>query len=214
MPITNGYCSRDEAKQELQIATTSTSDDNLVDIVVEAVSRWIDSECGRNFYQSAAQTRTYVATNRYLLDVDDIALNSGITIKSDPSGNGTFPTTWQATDFQLLPQNAPFEKGEPWPWTQIRAVGTQTFPLPYTALLARRDRVQVTATFGWPATPMKIKQACILMSARQFKRRSSPEGVAGFGDLGAVRVTREDVDVLAMIHSLADGENAPGLAFA
>ena len=44
-----------------------------------------------------------------------------------------------------------------------------------------------------------IKQACIILAGRQFKRYDSPLGVAGFGDLGAMRVSRVDPDVATLI---------------
>jgi hypothetical protein len=59
--------------------------------------------------------------------------------------------------------------------------------------------VKVTGTFGWPALPIDIKQACILLAMRQFKRYDSPLGVAGFGDMGALRVGRTDPDVEALL---------------
>jgi hypothetical protein len=40
-----------------------------------------------------------------------------------------------------------------------------------------------------------VKQACIILSMRQFKRYDSPTGVMGFGDLGVMRVGRVDPDV-------------------
>lgn len=49
----------------------------------------------------------------------------------------------------------------------------------------------------WPPT---IFQAVVMQSARLYKRRSSPEGVAGFGDLGIVRVTTFDPDIEAMLN--------------
>jgi hypothetical protein len=47
--------------------------------------------------------------------------------------------------------------------------------------------------------PANLREATLLQTARTFRRRLSPEGVAGFGDFGAVRVTRVDPDVEAMI---------------
>jgi len=45
-----------------------------------------------------------------------------------------------------------------------------------------------------------VYQAVLMQSARLYKRRSSPEGVAGFGDLGIVRVTTFDPDIEAMLN--------------
>ena len=59
--------------------------------------------------------------------------------------------------------------------------------------------MQVVGTFGWNAVPTAIKQATILLAMRLFKRYDSPLGVAGFSDLGAVRVGRIDPDVDRLI---------------
>jgi hypothetical protein len=47
--------------------------------------------------------------------------------------------------------------------------------------------------------PDNLREAVLLQTARQFRRRLSPEGVAGFGEFGAVRVTRVDPDIEALI---------------
>jgi hypothetical protein len=47
--------------------------------------------------------------------------------------------------------------------------------------------------------PTDIKQATILLAMRQFKRYDSPLGVAGFGDLGVIRVGRIDPDIESLI---------------
>lgn len=47
--------------------------------------------------------------------------------------------------------------------------------------------------------PDNLREATLLQTARTFRRRLSPEGVAGFGDFGAVRVTRVDPDIEALI---------------
>lgn len=47
--------------------------------------------------------------------------------------------------------------------------------------------------------PATLREAALLLTSRLFRRRLSPEGVAGFGDFGAVRVTTLDPDIEAMI---------------
>jgi hypothetical protein len=49
--------------------------------------------------------------------------------------------------------------------------------------------------------PHVLRVAIMLQSARWFRRRLSPEGVAGFGEFGAVRVTRLDQDIADTITS-------------
>ncbi len=53
--------------------------------------------------------------------------------------------------------------------------------------------------FGWASVPTAVKQATILLAMRQFKRYDSPLGVAGFGDIGVMRVGRVDPDVEALL---------------
>ena len=50
-----------------------------------------------------------------------------------------------------------------------------------------------------PSVPAAIRQATIILSIRQFKRYDAPLGVAGFGDIGAIRVGRYDPDVEALV---------------
>lgn len=50
-----------------------------------------------------------------------------------------------------------------------------------------------------PEVPDAVRSACVLMASRLFSRRQSPEGVAGFGDIGAVRISGVDVDVMELI---------------
>ncbi len=59
--------------------------------------------------------------------------------------------------------------------------------------------VQIVGSFGWSAVPTDIKMASVILSARLWKRFDSVLGVAGFGDLGAVRVSRFDPDIEALI---------------
>ena len=48
--------------------------------------------------------------------------------------------------------------------------------------------------------PIAITQACVIQASRIFKRLDSPLGVAGFGELGAISVTRDiDPDVAQLV---------------
>jgi hypothetical protein len=52
-----------------------------------------------------------------------------------------------------------------------------------------------------PIVTDDVRRACVMLTARLFSRRNSPEGAAGFGDFGVVRVTRIDPDIEAMLLS-------------
>ena len=56
------------------------------------------------------------------------------------------------------------------------------------------------AVFGWPNIPVTVTQATVLQSSRIFTRLQSPLGVAGFGDMGIMRVSRGlDPDVVQLV---------------
>jgi hypothetical protein len=195
VPIVNGYASLSEVKAAARIA--DTIDDALLEISIEASSREIDGICERVFYSSGTAVRTYIPTDLFLLETDDII--SVDTIKSDSTGEGGFDLTWDEADYQLEPLNN-LAGGIVTPFTRIRAVGSKLWPIYEPRdINAGQASVQITGVFGFATVPIAIKQATIIMSLRQFKRYDSPLGAAGFGDLGVVRVGRYDPDIEALI---------------
>lgn len=179
------YCTVEELKSRLGI--TATTDDFELRLAVEAASRSIDDHCGRRFWRNAAgspETRLYAADDWYRCCVDDLVSVS--TLKTDSGGDGTFETTWQTSDYQLRPVNT-VRATDTWPYTEIRAVGSQTFPLA-TGYGSRDERVQIAGVFGWPATPAAVKQAALVLAAEVFKLKDAPFGVAAMGEWGPVRV--------------------------
>lgn len=193
MAITNGYATLAEVKAAARI--TDSVDDALLEIAIESASRAIDGHTHRNFTVAGtvATDRVFTASNSDFVWIDDVASTTGLVIKTADNLDANFATTWLAADYQLEPLNGVSE-GISWPYTRIRSTGNKGFP--YGSGLAG---VQVTARWGWSAVPTAIKQACIILAGRQFKRYDSPLGVAGFGDLGAMRVSRVDPDVATLI---------------
>ena len=190
MSITNGYATLANVKAALRIQ--DSVDDALLDISIEAASREIDGWCERVFSQSTA-TRIYRPTDVFTVEVDD--LQSITTLKTDADGTGTFGTTWNTADYQLNPLNG-IGGGITTPYTTLRAIGSYLFPIYEPRNVnANEASVQIAGVWGWPSIPTAIRQACILLAMRQFKRYDSPTGVMGFGDLGVMRVGRVDPDV-------------------
>ena len=188
MTITNGYATRNQVKAALRIGTADTLDDDLIDNCVGAASRLIDGYCNRRFWQSGtAEARVFQAEDSFYCSIDDIA-GTALTLKSSTQADGTFDLTWKVSDYQLEPLNGNLD-GLTWSYDKIRAVGDYLFPT-VNANYGEQALVQVTAIFGWPAVPEPITQATIIQASRIFKRYDSPLGVAGFGDLGAIRVSR------------------------
>jgi hypothetical protein len=188
MAITNGYATRNQIKAALRIGTADTLDDELIDNCAGAASRLIDGYCNRQFWSvGSATTRVYTAENDFYCSIDDIA-GTAIILKTSGATDGTFDVTWETTDYQLEPLNGRLD-GLQWSYDKIRAVGDYLFPT-VNGNYGEQALVQVTAVFGWPSVPEPVTQATIIQASRIFKRYDSPLGVAGFGDLGAIRVSR------------------------
>ena len=194
MAMTNPYASLAELKAALRI--TDNVDDALLETSIESASRQIDGACERVFYSTAA-TRVYRPRDSFHCDIDDLVTLT--TLKTSSRADGTFDITWTATDRQLEPLNG-LVGGSYRPFDSIKAIGDYLFPLwEPKSVNAYEATVQVAGTFGWSAVPTDIKQATILLAMRQFKRYDSPLGVAGFGDLGVIRVGRIDPDIESLI---------------
>jgi hypothetical protein len=191
LAITNGYATLVQVKAALRIS--DNVDDTLLEMAIESASRMIDGHAGRYFYSSGTATRIYAADDALICQIDDLA-GTAITLVTDPDADGTWADTWALVDYQLEPVNGVVD-GLTTPYTRIRATENYNFPTASGEAL-----VKVTGVFGWPAVPIAITQACVIQSSRIFKRLDSPLGVAGFGDMGAVRVSRYlDPDVQQLV---------------
>lgn len=170
-----------------------TSRDDLIAAAISASSRHIDNACGRRFYADRAATartyrlrgRVYATDDGESLMVDDISSATSLAVAI---GSGSSYTT--ITDYETAPDNA-LVRGQP--ITELLRTASRWSGYGPTA------RVRVTAKWGWPAVPDAIAEAAKLAAVRLFRRKDSPEGVTGFAEFGAVRVTKTDPDVEALI---------------
>lgn len=168
-------------------STDTTADDMLADALT-AASRMVEQYCdGRVFYLAASSSQRTFATGRalcladgYRLMVDDIGDD---TITAEV-GDGT---TWTAlTDVETYPRNALAKD------------------LAVTGLVSQTDwsgyrLARITAQWGWPSVPAAVQRATILQASRLYRRKDSPEGVAGANEWGLVRVPNFDPDVKALL---------------
>ena len=195
---TNAYATTAQIKAALRIGTADTIDDTLIDNCAGAASRLIDGFCNRKFWAvGSATTRVFQAEDSFFCSIDDIS-GTAITLQTSTNADGVFDTTWSPTDWQLEPLNGDLD-GIAWAYDKIRAIGDYLFPT-VNANYGSQALVKVTANFGWPYVPETITQATIIQASRIFKRYDSPLGVAGFGDMGAIRVSRAlDPDVAQLV---------------
>lgn len=181
------------ANNDATIDTSNTSGD--LTAAVTAASRAIEQVCGRVFWDAGSATaRTFQADNGYCISVPDFSTATGLVVATDETDDGTYDTTWSSTDYQVGPADGIYNGATGWPFTQIEAVESRVFPT-----FGRRRRVQITAQWGWAAVPDAVKQATLILGHRLFDRPNTPEGVAGFGEFGAVRLVQRDPDVMALI---------------
>jgi hypothetical protein len=164
---------------------TSDDRDELIAAAARSASRVIDRRTGRRFWADVTTSDRTFGTDRVIRDragygllVDDIADSNGIT------------TTVGGVSLQGItfgPRNAA-AYGRP--VTVLRgAAGLNPFLADVT----------VTARWGWPYVPDEVQQAALLLAARLYRRRDSPQGVIGSAEWGAMRVGRVDPDVESLI---------------
>lgn len=194
MAIVNGYATLEQVKAALRIPSADTVDDLLLEMAVESASRLIDGHTGRRFFTAGTSIRFFAATDELIVEVDDLA-GTAITIQTSTFGDGVFDITFAEDDFQLEPLNGDLD-GIPWCFTRIRAVKDFLFPV-----IGQEALVKVTGVYGFPYVPIAVTQSAIIQGSRIFKRLDSPLGVAGFGDMGAMRVSRDiDPDVAQLLY--------------
>ena len=185
------YATLAQVKAALRI--TDSVDDTLIEMARTAASDLVDGYCGRTFNTSGTVTRVFAPADDYVLQTDDLA-GTALTITSSTGADGVFDVTWKTTDYQLEPLNG-VSNGQAVPFTRIRAIQDYLWPV-----AGGEATVRVTGVYGFVSVPTVVTQATVLQSSRIFSRLQSPLGVAGFGEMGVVRVTRAlDPDVAALV---------------
>lgn len=70
----------------------------------------------------------------------------------------------------------------------------------------------LTAASSWVRERVKAalfdddetQEAIVLLASRLYKRRNSPEGVSGWGDLGVIRILASDPDIARLLEHKLD----------
>jgi len=185
------YASTAQIKAALRI--TDAVDDTLINMAGSAASELINGYCGRSFENYGTATRYFAPNDLYVLQIDDLA-GTAITVLSSSNADDVFDVTFAAKDYQLEPLNS-ISEGLSWPFTRIRAVDDFDW-----SVFGDEATAKITGVWGWPAVPASISQAAVIQGSRIFTRLQSPLGIAGFGDMGVVRVSRQlDPDVAQLV---------------
>jgi hypothetical protein len=183
------YASLEELRDRLRITSPDdTAEDSEMLDRLAAASRRVDRDTGRRhgfWADKTATARTYRPTHEELLIVDDMA----VAPTSVAVGSGSSFTTIASTAYDFIPENALADN------RALEVIRLNSGVWPCDEL----TRVRVTARWGWPSIPDEIHEATLLLAARLFRRKDSPEGVRGFSDLGVIRVGRYDPDYTSLI---------------
>jgi hypothetical protein len=192
-PAPSLYCSLPQVKAQLGKETEDERDD-LIELAIRSASRKIDQLTGRRFYADTVATarvfplsqRLFASPYGQAVRVDDISSLTGMLVGGGTAG-GSYTTI---SAYFVGPDNA-LVLGQPITYIQADT-------LVYTGI----NSIQVTARWGWPTVPDEVESACVLLAARLYRRKDSPQGVISSADWGSVRVSRVDPDVEALLSHL------------
>ncbi len=191
------YVTLDAMKSSLSISDFNFIDDELIEALASA-SRAVDAVCDRRFYLADAsndQTRYYTPLRPVVLEIDDcVSLTS---VQTDQDGDGTFETTLVlGTDFELGPDNADLN-GKPWERLVMKQRASSFFPV------GGVRAVQVVGSFGWTEPPDRVVTLTKILASRLLQRvRMAPFGAVSMGVESAIRIAREDPDLVGMVRGL------------
>lgn len=192
------YATISELAAHLGLADSITASGQMVDasrnaryqLALDAATAMVEQDTGRVFTSTAA-TKQLMSAGETLLVVPDLV--SVTTIKVDEDGDGVFEETLTAADYELGSFN---ETHAGWPYNWINRID-DFWPIPVWG--GRRKLVEITGTWGWSSVPTPIKQATLLMAARQVARGNASLGVQGVSDFGPFSIRSNDPDYQALI---------------
>lgn len=194
MSIGDPYTTVEELEDRLGGIQSATDADKMANAILVS-ARGIEKVCRRQFNRTETATaRLFYPQSPGLIVVDDFYTTTGLIIAIDTGDDGTYETTLTSADYQLEPLNGIVDGEEGWPYWRIRLMRSAT-PLPRRSV---RAPAQITAKWGWTASPEPIKEANRAVAEEVFKLKDAPWGVAGAGEWGTIRV-RENPMVMAMI---------------
>ena len=186
------YATVNELKAALRIS--DNVDDTLLNTALTSAPAWVNGWCNRSFEAAgtAVTYRDYIPTGTFeTLFIDDAVEITEIRVDDDL--DRTFAETLRTIDWQAEPVNET-TYGISLPYYRVKP-----FEDGYWPTWRGQATVRVYARYGWPEIPEAVHEATILQASRLFTRLDSPLGVAGFGDMGAMRVSRfadPDVELL------------------
>jgi hypothetical protein len=147
------------------LSIPDATDDGVLGFIVPSVSSMVRKYVGRSFEPATSGTRYFRPLSETLCLIDDVTAIT--TLSTDDAEDGTWSTTWSASDFYLEPAGGigPDQQSG-WPYTQVCAVESREFPC------TSRPAVKIVGTFGWTAVPADVTTAALMLAAEQYNAKS------------------------------------------
>ena len=142
---------RDKVREHLQLPASDTSTNDLIDGLVVAVSDHVSRYCDREFTSQGATplTRTFLHDGAGFLSLSPFDARTVTLVKAGD-------VELAATDW------------EAWPIPQRDGVVSHLL-LPD---VGRREKVEVTGTWGWPSVPAEVERATTIGVAYMLRTTS------------------------------------------
>lgn len=202
------YASLAEFKAEIPLSSVDATRDAVITRMLTAASRAIDAFCGRpdGFVSGLAAARYFAGSGNALMPIDECTSITEVAVKD--SAIETTYTAWAATDwipFTGDPERPNFNK-TPYTWLMVDPSGSYvSFTSgnflsrggfsPLSDGMRATKTVKVTATWGYAATvPDQIKEACLIQTARWWKRAQSSWGDSMASPELGVLIYRQKLD--------------------
>lgn len=186
MAIGDPYVTRAQFKSVLEI--TATDEDWWIDRCLAGAARSIERRTGwPTFWNTVTPEQRSVSVVGRIVPVRSsgfsfykLLLPSGIASVDGFLVNGVSAPV-------LMPETC-FDEGRPADAVQLSS-GTSF----------GNGAALITAVWGWPSVPEDLLWANQMQAHRYYRRKGSPEGIAGSAEWGLSRVPRLDPDVLGIL---------------
>lgn len=171
-----------------RLGISDTYDNGNLSLALSASESSINLWCRRHFnLPGTVTTRTYLPYGDEVV-TEDIATTTGLIV----ADNGT---TIANADLVLDPANGVGPDGlTGWPYWRLRYANGRAW-----AVDGNKRTVSVTAKFGWAEVPENIRMATLVLAADLFHAKDTRLGVAGWGDMGIIRI-RENGLLQSLLH--------------
>ena len=204
------YSSLAKLKSRKKIPVDDTdSDDDLLDDL-ETASRMVEAKTGgRQFWLSPEASALEFSWKGHACRLDD----GRWMIETQDFGVPEIVVEYDATMGRAAPQwttvptsayEAYREEGEGPETAYVGVAFFRFVSLPFVGC----PRMRFTTRWGWPAVPIVVDKASLILASRYGSRDGSPEGVIQSQEWGGARVMRFDPDVEALLANLTRPEFA------